>query len=142
MINVTKVYYKDKLSNKSSEKKVQLIAGYGIQGDIHGGKSGRHVSIMFESTKTKVDSMSIKGLCTAKFKENLTLSGSSELKIGDIVKIQDSEIKITQVGKRCFSECELFQNGIECYLSEVAFGEVLVSGEVKVGDEVVLKNDR
>jgi MOSC domain-containing protein YiiM len=142
MINVEKIYYKDNESNQINAEKVKLITGYGIDGDVHGGKAGRHVSIMFKQTRSKMNSIPVKGLCTSRFKENITLSEIAEIKVGDTLVIEKCEIKITQIGKKCFSECELFENKISCYLNEVIFGEILVSGEIKIGDEIIIKENK
>lgn len=141
MIKVEKIYYKDKQSSEIISDKVKLISGYGIDGDIHGGRPGRNVSIMFETSRLKVSSTPIKGLCTSRFKENITLSGIAHLKIGDIISIENCKIKITQIGKKCFNECELFKNKMPCYLNEVIFGEVMVSGELEIGDEVLIHQE-
>lgn len=133
------IYYKPgEINCGISVDHAYLKQEYGIEGDVHAGRKGRHVSILMDSTREKIRNLPVKGLCTERFKENITLSGRMMLCIGEIIRIGDAAIRIKEIGKRCFKDCDIYNSGIVCPLREVVFGDVIESGEIKTGDEVVI----
>jgi MOSC domain-containing protein YiiM len=133
---VERIYYKDKDLKEMYVKEVHLLEGFGIEGDLYGGRPQRHISLLSQLNREKINSSEIKGLCSDRFKENITFSGEIDLKINSILKIGDVKIKITETGKRCFEDCKLHREKLPCFLKGAAFGEVLSSGTIKIGDTI------
>lgn len=64
------------------------------------------------------------GLCMKKFHADIITSNIDylNLKVGDIITVNNKKIRLIKVGKSCFSECSLTNK--PCLLSKyVAFGE-------------------
>lgn len=113
-----------------------LVAGAGMEGDVHfGGK--RQLSVVTAEARELMDTQSVKGLCFNRFKENILLKGVdvAGLKRGSTVSIGCALLRVIEDGKRCFPECELFAAGVSCGLADGAFfAEVVRGGVVRVGD--------
>lgn len=116
-----------------------LEEGWGLSGDIHGGKGERQVSLMEAEGRIEAARSNIDGFCTKRFSENILtrgismpdLSGSAKLKIGEAL------MEITQTGKECLSDCPAYDGRGSCGLWErAAFARVLKSGKIKVGDKI------
>jgi MOSC domain-containing protein YiiM len=137
MCRVEKIYYKPVGSSEGFYvNSAYVVKGYGIEGDKHGGKPGRHLSILKTSTRNKISGLLEQGICTLRFKENILISGEMDIKKGQILKIGDVIIKITATRKKCFQECSLFNNQGYCPMDEVVFTEVIESGVINTNDEI------
>ncbi len=125
-------------------KRENIKEGYfekdlGLLGDIKSKGGDRQVSLLSYRNREFINIKNLKGLCTNRFHENITVEGfdTEEFKIGDIFQIGESIQEITKIGKGCFDECNLFKIGNKCPLSNgVIFTRVIESGRVKVGDNV------
>jgi molybdopterin adenylyltransferase len=133
-------------TKKQNTPTANLIKEHGIEGDAHAGKWHRQVS--FLATES-IDKMIAKGMKTLKpgdFAENLTTEfiDVPHLPIGSRVKIgKSSVLEITQIGKKCHNHCEIFKTVGDCVMPrEGVFARVIESGEIQVGDEVVVINDQ
>lgn len=127
-------------TQKTEIGKAKLIANFGIENDAHGGKWHRQVSLLsFE----KVEDFRAKGaeVDLGAFGENLVIEGFDfkVLPIGTRFKIGDALLELTQIGKECHTHCAIYQKMGDCIMPrEGVFTEVLIGGEIKVGDEVTL----
>jgi molybdopterin adenylyltransferase len=116
-----------------------LIKGLGLEGDAHAGFGHRQVSILADESVAK---MRQKGLDVGPgdFAENLTVEGITlpVLPIGTRLKVgQEAIVKVTQIGKQCHHDCEVYRKAGECVMpQEGIFVEVLLGGEVQVGDAI------
>jgi len=112
-----------------------LRAGYGIEGDAHGGEASRQISLL---AWEKIPAASLY-LKPGDFAENITTEGIdlSGLKIGDILRIGSAEVRITKIGKECHAPCGIFRQLGTCIMPQKGiFAAVTKSGEVKRGDEI------
>jgi MOSC domain-containing protein YiiM len=107
-------------------------------GDAHAG-SGRQVSLLARESIAK---MQAEGLSVGPgdFAENLTTEGivlhtypvGTRLRVGATTLLE-----ITQIGKACHTDCDVKRLTGRCVMpTEGVFARVLVSGEVKPGDEI------
>lgn len=116
----------------------------GLLGDVKSKGGDKQVSILSYNDRKLIDEKDLKGLCTNRFHENITIEDLNVegLEIGDVLKIGESIQEITKIGKGCFDECNLFKSGNKCPLSiGVVFTRVIESGKAKVGDNIEkLKN--
>lgn len=127
-------------TDKTSIQEVNVIEGWGLEGDAHGGDWDRQVSIFPVEALEKVPAQKKDEVINGGFTENFTISGVplSRLNIGTLVQIGESVIKIMHIGKNRFKE-----HGRPYIVSrEGRFGRVIKGGPVKVGDTVSIVNNR
>ena len=76
------------------------------------------------------------------FAENITTEGVGlvHLPIGTEIHFGNSVLlRVTQIGKECHTRCAIYYQAGDCVMpKEGIFAEVVVEGEVKVGDEIVI----
>lgn len=119
-----------------------LVKDFGLEGDAHGGKWHRQVSLL---SGARVDEFNEKGagVSHGDFGENLVIDGfdCKSLPIGSTIVIGEGteppRLKITQRGKECHTHCQIYQRMGECIMPhEGVFAEVLTGGEIKTGDRL------
>ena len=116
-----------------------LIAGFGLEGDVHGGDWHRQVSLL---SMEQIQSMKAKGLDVqpGSFAENITTEGLDlrSVKVGDRLRLgPTAAVEVTQIGKECHTRCAIFNKIGECIMPEQGvFARVIVGGEVKAGDPI------
>lgn len=127
-------------TQKHEVDKARLIPNHGIENDAHAGKWHRQVSLLnFE----KIEEFRAKGVDVSfgAFGENLIIDEFDfrSLPVGTRFKIGDVLLELTQIGKECHSHCAIYHAVGDCIMPrEGVFTEVLVGGDIKVGDEVVM----
>ncbi|TYB31450.1 MAG: MOSC domain-containing protein [Candidatus Mcinerneyibacterium aminivorans] len=135
------------ISNNKGEKKININEGFfikdhGLENDAHAG-SKRQISLLaFESIKKM--RKNLPDLGPGDFGENITTQGIHliGLEIGTKLKIGNIIVKITQIGKKCHDKCEIFKQVGTCVMpNEGVFADVLISGHVKTGDEILVVKD-
>lgn len=129
---------------RPGEKKdtITLIEGVGISGDRHADGSDKQISILMAEVREWMNLKTDPGLCFARYKENLAISGMDveQFRSGARFWIGSAELEITSSSKRCFPQCRYFSEGRECLLSTSAFyARVVKSGEVSTGDSVIFR---
>jgi MOSC domain-containing protein YiiM len=125
------------ISEKKGDKKVPvpsvtLKAQHGIIGDAHVGEWHRQVSLL---AVEDIQYMQDKGadVSPGDFAENITTRGVilSDLPIGSVLLIGNSELEITQIGKECHTGCEIMKQVGECIMPKRGvFAKVLKGGEI------------
>ena len=116
-----------------------FIADYGIEGDAHGGKWHRQVSLLGQESIDYAIEKDDLDLKPGMFAENLTTEGITlyELPIGTKVQIGETLQEVTQIGKKCHSKCEIYFKTGDCVMPrEGIFTAVLKGGIVKIGDPI------
>jgi len=120
-------------------KEGYLVMDYGLSGDINGVGGDRQVSIATEKVRTYMEKGDLKGICSHRFYENISIEGLEieKLHIGQRIIIGETVQEITSIGKRCFPECNLLISNNPCPLfKEVLFTRVIKEGPIKTGDKV------
>ncbi|MCI7129587.1 MAG: molybdopterin-binding protein [Lachnospiraceae bacterium] len=125
-------------TQKHEIKEADLVKDWGIEGDAHGGKWHRQVSLL---SYEKIEEFREKGADVAlgAFGENLIMEGFDLRKfpVGTRFCIGDAVLELTQIGKECHSHCEIYQKMGDCIMPrEGVFTEVITGGHIKVGDTV------
>lgn len=119
-----------------------LKEGFGLEGDAHGGKWHRQVSLLGEESIDKMRKMGIE-VNYGDFAENITTRGLIlyELPIGTILKIgSECLLEVTQIGKKCHNDCAIFQKLGTCVMpKEGIFTRVIRGGKIKAGDAIVVE---
>lgn len=126
---------------KRDVKRAELIKNHGIKGDAHAGNWHRQVSLLsFE----KIEEFKEKGVevKNGDFGENLVVKGLdlSKLPVGTRLTVGTAELEVTQIGKECHDRCHIYNTVGDCIMPrEGIFTRVIKGGEVKIGDDVKVK---
>lgn len=123
---------------KTEQQEVDLIKGWGLKGDAHGGNWHRQVSLL---SYEKIQEFREKGaeIPLGAFGENLIVEGYDfrNIPVGTRFRIGDAVLEITQIGKDCHTHCEIYKRMGDCIMPrEGVFAEVLTGGKIKVADQV------
>lgn len=134
-------------TEKHEIQEANLVKDWGIEGDAHGGKWHRQVSLLsFE----KIEDFRAKGaeVDFGAFGENLIVEGYDlrALPVGTRFQVGDAVLELTQIGKECHSHCQIYKRMGDCIMPrEGVFTEVIEPGRIKIGDEITMippKKDR
>ena len=124
---------------KTPVPSAELVVGWGVKGDAHGGNWHRQVSLLsaekIEQFRQKV------WVDYGAFGENLVVSGFDfrTLPVGSRFAIGDAVLEMTQIGKECHSDCIIRQQTGDCIMPrEGVFARVLAGGVIHTGDEMTL----
>jgi len=111
---------------------------FGVVGDH---KSEKDSSVSLLSCEAEEQIRDLGGLCTAKFAANIVTESLdyTQLSVGTLLAIGNSEIEITRVGKPCYEDCAIAQTGETCPLPQnCAFARVVRGGEIQTHDEILI----
>ena len=128
---------------KKEQKEVNLIEGWGLEEDAHGGNWHRQVSLL---SYEKIEEFKAKGapIDDGAFGENLIVSGYDlkMLPVGTRLRSGDVLLEVTQIGKQCHSGCEIYKIMGDCIMPrEGIFTRVLHGGVLTEGDEIVIEEN-
>ncbi len=119
---------------------VEIVFGFGVAGDAHGGDWHRQVSLLgLESIR----SMQAKGLAVdfGSFAENVATSGLRlfELPLGTLLFGGEGVVlEVTQIGKECHTRCAVYHQAGDCVMPrEGIFARVLAGGRLRTGDPLL-----
>lgn len=123
---------------KNNVPAVNLIAGFGLENDAHGGRWHRQVSLLAQES---IDTMRAKGLdvVAGNFAENLTTEGLdlATLPVGQHLAIGDTELVVSQLGKICHVRCAIYHQAGDCVMPRQGiFAVVKKGGPIAVGDRI------
>ena len=121
-------------------EEANIIADWGIEGDAHGGKWHRQISLL---SYDKIEAFRARGaeVEDGAFGENVIVQGIDfrNLPVGTRLKCNDVLLEMTQIGKECHHGCQIFQKMGECIMPrEGVFAKVLHGGKIKAGDEMIV----
>lgn len=113
-----------------------LVEGFGLEGDAHGGNWHRQISLL---EVTKIDDFNKEGgnVVFGDFGENIVIEGIEvdKLPIGTQIKIGEAVLEVTQIGKKCHNECEIFHRVGRCIMPVYGtFAKVIKGGHIKEND--------
>ena len=128
-------------TEKHEVREAMVKMDWGIEGDAHGGKWHRQISLLSDE---KIQEFRAKGAEVAygAFGENLIVEGFDfrMLPVGTRFHIGDVVLEMTQIGKECHSHCEIYKKMGDCIMPrEGIFAEVLEGGNICVGDSVEVR---
>ena len=123
---------------KQEIPEVNLIEGWGLEGDAHGGKWHRQVSLL---SYDKIAEFRKRGADVdfGAFGENIIVEGIdfSKLPVGSRFLVGDVVLELTQIGKECHSHCQIYQTMGDCIMPrEGVFAEVVRGGSIRKGDQM------
>lgn len=121
---------------KHSVEEGHFMPDFGIEGDAHGGKWHRQVSLL---SYDKVKNFNERGanVIDGAFGENLVVEGLDfrRLPVGTRLYAGTVELEMTQIGKECHSHCAIYKRMGECIMpTQGVFAEVKKEGVIRPGD--------
>lgn len=125
---------------KTPVRQVRVVEGWGLEGDAHGGDWDRQVSILPLEALKKVPPEKEEEVLKGGYTENFTIQGIDprDLLVGRVMQIGEAKIEIIHIGKEIFKE-----HGRPYIVSrEGRFGKVIQGGTVKLGDQVILLDEK
>lgn len=130
---------KAKGERKSDVGQGELLKGFGLLGDAHGGDWHRQVSLLAIESIDKMRSVGL-DVGPGDFAENLTTRGVDlyGLPIGTRLQVGETALlEITQIGKECHNRCAIYHQAGDCVMPrEGVFAIVLEGGPVSTGDKI------
>jgi MOSC domain-containing protein YiiM len=140
MAKVVSINVSDKKGVVKNPVKIGVFRqDHGIEGDAHGGKWHRQVSLLAQESidyAMEKDGLDLK---PGMFAENITTEGVvlHELPVGTKMRIGETLQEVTQIGKECHSKCQIFYQTGDCVMPrEGIFTAILKGGTVEVGDAI------
>ncbi|MEL7568328.1 MAG: MOSC domain-containing protein [Dehalobacterium sp.] len=121
---------------KTPVDEINLMAGFGLEGDAHGGDWDRQISLFPIEALEKVPKEKKEEVVNGGYTENLTIQGIqlTRLTIGVRLKIGNALVEILQIGKGKFEE-----HGRPFIVSrEGRFGRVIEGGTIRKGDKILI----
>jgi MOSC domain-containing protein YiiM len=116
-----------------------VLEGFGIKDDAHGGSWHRQVSLLAEESVQKIRARGLDVDC-GDFAENITTRGLDlvNLSIGARLRIGSSVVlEVSQIGKECHTRCSIYYQAGDCVMpTEGIFAKVLSGGPIAVGDVI------
>ena len=117
----------------------ELIVGFGLKGDAHGGNWHRQVSLLARESIDRMTSSGVPGLSPGKFAENITTKDIvlHTLPVGTLLTIGEAVLEVTQIGKECHGKCAVYRQVGECVMpNEGIFARVVKGGTIHASDEI------
>ncbi len=129
-------------TQKKNIGETDIVDGYGLAGDAHGGNWHRQVSLL---SYERIEEFRARGAEVefGAFGENLVVSGYDfkSLPVGTRFACGEVLLELTQIGKQCHNGCEIFKKMGDCIMPrEGVFCRVLHGGHVKVGDMFTIES--
>lgn len=124
---------------KEQIKEGIFIEDFGLEGDAHGGKWHRQISLLAQESIDKSIEMGAEDLVPGDFAENITTEGIVlyELPVGTKLQIGETVQEVTQIGKKCHDKCAIFYTVGECVMpKEGIFTKIIKGGRVRPGDDI------
>lgn len=125
-------------TQKNEILEAELVKGFGLKDDAHGGNWHRQVSLLsFE----KITEFNERGALVGSgaFGENIIVSGIDlrQLPVGTKLCVGQAELVVTQIGKECHTHCQIYARVGDCIMPrEGIFAVVVTGGKIKKGDRI------
>lgn len=120
---------------------LKLLAGLGIEGDIHAKGGAKQVSMLSQEVADWMEVQENPGLCFKRYKANIRIKGISLslLTVGTRLSIGSAVLSVSESEKKCFTECHLFSSGGYCALSRGGlFLKIEGTGHIRKDDKIVI----
>ena len=134
---------KKKKSHYKQVESIDCIEGVGIAGDDNAKGDDRQVTLIDERVNQWIASQPEKGLCSSRFKGNITIEGLEliSLQQGSVLAIGEAKLEISSVNKKCYGQwCKLYKEESTCPIpSGCYFAKVIQSGQIRLADTCELQ---
>lgn len=125
-------------TQKKEIPEVDLVKGFGLENDAHGGNWHRQVSLLSFEKITEFNERGAR-VGNGAFGENIIVSGIDlrVLPVGSQIRIGQAELVVTQIGKECHKHCQIYARVGDCIMPrEGIFAVVVAEGHIKKGDQL------
>lgn len=125
-------------TQKKEIPEVDLVKGFGLENDAHGGNWHRQVSLLSFEKITEFNERGAR-VGNGAFGENIIVSGIDlrRLPVGSQIRIGQAELVVTQIGKECHQHCQIYARVGDCIMPrEGIFAVVVEEGHIKKGDKL------
>ncbi len=127
---------------KREQEQVEVVPGWGIKGDAHGGDWHRQISLLAGESIDNVKKL-LPTLKNGAFAENIITRGAQleNLSVGDRLRIGNEVVlEITQIGKVCHNDgCAIKKATGDCIMpKEGLFAKVVSGGKIDKDDEILI----
>lgn len=125
-------------TQKKEIPEVDLVKGFGLENDAHGGNWHRQVSLLSFEKITEFNERGAR-VGNGAFGENIIVSGIDlrVLPVGSQLRIGQAELVVTQIGKECHKHCQIYARVGDCIMPrEGIFAVVVAEGHIKKGDKL------
>lgn len=134
----------EKGTQKKNVGKGIFLEDFGLEGDAHGGKWHRQVSLL---SYEKIEQFRNRGaeVEDGAFGENLVVEGIDfrSLPVGTRLECGDVILEMTQIGKECHHGCQIYQKMGDCIMPrEGVFAKVIRGGMIQTGDEMQVQEEK
>ena len=130
---------REKGERKTDVGRGELLQGFGLAGDAHGGDWHRQVSLLAMESIQKMRDAGL-DVGPGDFAENLTTQGVDLFSLPKGTRLhvgRTALLEITQIGKECHDRCAIYHQAGDCVMPrEGVFAIVIESGPVTVGDSI------
>ena len=130
-------------SNYIQVERMDCVEGVGIAGDDNAKGDDRQVTLMDEAVNRWIASQPEKGLCSSRFKANITIEGLEliSLQQGSVLAIGEVKLEISSVSKKCYGQwCKLYKEESTCPIPlGCYFAKVIQSGQIRLADTCELQ---
>ena len=128
-------------TQKQPVERVNIVAGFGLMGDAHGGGGHRQVSLLADESAARIRGQGV-AVGPGDFGENILTRGIelAALPVGAILRIGDVELEISQIGKECHTRCAIFHAAGTCAMpTDGVFCTVRKGGSVSPGVKIEVR---
>jgi MOSC domain-containing protein YiiM len=129
----------NKGTQKTNVGRAEVLQGFGVKDDAHGGPWHRQVSLLAEESIQKMRQAGL-DVGWGDFAENITTRGLDlvTLPIGTRLRIGSSVVlEVSQIGKECHTRCAIYYEAGDCVMpTEGIFAKVLSGGSISAGDTI------
>ncbi|MDR2632540.1 MAG: MOSC domain-containing protein [Treponema sp.] len=118
--------------------RLRVLAGYGIEGDAHGGTWHRQISLLAYEKIAEFNRLG-GNVENGDFGENIVVSGIDlrALPVGTRLRLSDALLEVTQIGKECHEHCQIYKRAGDCIMPrEGIFTRVIEAGTIGKGDSL------
>ncbi|OJG92686.1 MOSC domain-containing protein [Enterococcus silesiacus] len=125
-------------TQKKEIPEVDLVKGFGLENDAHGGNWHRQVSLLSFEKITEFNERGAR-VGNGAFGENIIVSGIDLrlLPVGSQIRIGEAALVVTQIGKECHKHCQIYARVGDCIMPrEGIFAVVVAEGHIKKGDKL------
>ena len=132
-------------TQKENVGRAEVLEGFGIENDAHGGTWHRQVSLLAQES---IEKMRVRGIDVGygDFAENITTQGLDlvALPVGTRLKVGPSVVlEITQIGKECHTRCAVYYQAGTCVMPEEGiFARVLAGGLIQAGHTIEVVEEK
>lgn len=139
-MRLSAIHIKNAKKQSTACASARLEQGRGLVGDACSAREDRQLSLLDAALLPGLRQLD--GLCVKRFDANLLTDGLdyARLAAGQRLRIGGASVELSAVGKRCFDDCAMRMRGERCPLYKgCAFGRVLISGDIAVGDTIQIE---